>query len=120
MTQMKKLDRLPTYNSGVVGIYRVKSGDTTSFGAKINVDSIDDLSLLVKLNFAEISRRQQDFEFAEQLGFSLSYKIKTKFHAKVDTKCKAIINGYLYDIQYIDPTQTELYIYLEGVKQLDP
>ena len=39
-----------------------------------------------------------------------------KNHIKgVDNKCKAIIDGYLYDVSYVDSTRTELYLYLQGV-----
>lgn len=118
MKQVKQLDSLPKYNSGMVSIYRVKD-EYTTFGAKINVDSTDDLNLIYKLCFAELSRRDQDFEFAEKLGFSLSLKIKTRYVKGIETKHKAVIKGYLYDIQYIDKTGKELFLYLEGVKQLD-
>jgi hypothetical protein len=37
----------------------------------------------------------------------------------VDNKCKAVIDGYLYDVRYIDKSRTEMWLYMEGVKQLD-
>jgi SPP1 family predicted phage head-tail adaptor len=118
MKQLQKLDSLPTYNSGVVNICEAVAGDTTSFGAKTNINSLDDLTEIAKLNYSELSNRVQDFEFAEQHGFSLSLKIKTRYKSGIDNKLKALINNYLYDIQYIDKTPKELYFYLEGVKQL--
>ncbi len=36
----------------------------------------------------------------------------------VDNKCKAVIDDYLYDVQYIDKSRTEMWLYLEGVRKL--
>lgn len=106
------------FNDGVVSIYREKD-KKTDFNAKQNVSALDDLDFVVKLAFEEMSKREQDLDFAEQSGFTLSLKIKTRFVKGVDNKCKAVIDGYLYDISYIDKSRTELYLYMEGVKPLD-
>jgi hypothetical protein len=110
--------KLSTYNDGVVRIYR-EPPRTTDFGAKRNVVGLEDMELVVRLDFEEASRREQDLEFAEKSGFSLTLKIKTRAIPGVDNKCKAVIDGYLYDIQYIDKTRAEMWLYLEGVKELD-
>lgn len=106
------------FNDGVVSIFREKD-KKTDFNAKQNVSALDDLDFVVKLAFEEMSKREQDLDFAEQSGFTLSLKIKTRFVKGVDNKCKAVIDGYLYDISYIDKSRTELYLYMEGVKPLD-
>lgn len=41
-------------------------------------------------------------------------KIKTHLAPGPDSGCKAIIDGSIYDISYIDKTRTEMYLYLEG------
>lgn len=105
------------YNDGVVSIYREKPR-RTDFGAKQNVSALGDMDFIVKLNYEESSRREQDNEFAQQLGFSLSLKVRTRFFAGVDNKCKAVIDGYLYDVSYVDKTRTEMWLYLEGVRAL--
>lgn len=105
------------YNDGIVKVYR-EIDRITDFGAKQNVRTMDNLIFVVKLDFAEQSRRQQDFEFAEQMGFSLSMKIRTRFRPGVDNKCKCIIGNTLYDISYLDSTRTEMYFYLEEVRRL--
>lgn len=102
------------YNDGVVSIYREKDR-RSNFGAKINVASLKDMDFVAKLAFAEMSKRQQDQEFAESMQFSLDLKIKTRFCKGIDNKCKAVIDGYLYDIVYVDATKTELFCYLEGL-----
>lgn len=105
------------YNDGVISIYREKKR-TTDFSAKLNVSELDNMDFIVKLAFEESAKREQDLTFAEQNGFSLSMKVRTRFVKGVDNKCKAVIDGYLYDVSYIDKTKTEMWLYLEGVKQL--
>lgn len=106
------------YNDGVVFIYREK-GKRSNFGAKENVSILEDMDFIAKLDYEEASKREQDMEFAEQQGFSLSQKIKTRFMKRVDNKCKAVIDGYLYDVSYVDKNRVEMWLYLEGVKSLD-
>ena len=106
------------YNDGVVRIYREKER-RTSFNAKQNVSTLDNMDFIVKLAFEESAKREQDLEFAEQNGFSLTMKIKTRFVKNVDNKCKAVIDGYLYDVSYIDKTRTDMWLYMEGVKPID-
>lgn len=106
--------RFALYNDGMVSIYREKE-KRSSFSAKINAVSLDDLEFIAKLAYAETSKREQDLEFAEQHSFSLELKVKTRFIKGVDSKCKAVINGKLYDIAYVDTTRTELYLYMQEV-----
>ena len=80
---------------------------------------MDDMEFVVKLAFEEAAKREQDLEFAEQNGFSLSLKVKTRLFKAADNKCKAVIDGYLYDVSYIDKTRTEMWLYLEGVRPID-
>lgn len=105
------------YNDGVVSIYREKE-KRSNFAAKENVSALDDMDFIVKLDFEESSKREQDLEFAEQNGFSLSLKVRTRLMKDVDNKCKAVIDGYLYDVSYVDKSRTEMWLYLEGVRQL--
>lgn len=114
---MQNRPKFARYNDGVVFLYR-DTDRRSNFGAKLNAKSVDDLNFIAKLTFAEQSKRQQDLEFAEQMGFTLELKIKTRFIKGVDNKCKAVINNYLYDVSYVDATRTELYIYLQGVGEI--
>ena len=108
-----------TYNDGVVRVYREKGkGGTTDFNARRNVKTIDDLDLVVRLDYEESSRREEDLEFAERSGFSLTLKVRTRLAPGVDNACKAVVDGYLYDIRYVDKTRTEMWLYLEGVRSL--
>ena len=115
---MQKVE-FSTYNDGIVHIYREKER-RTDFNAKQNVSALENMDFIVKLAFEEAAKREQDMEFANQNGFSLTMKIKTRFVKAVDNKCKAVIDGYLYDVSHIDKTRTEMWLYLEGVKPLDP
>ena len=115
---LKGKKHLPTYNDGIVGIYAEKERKT-DFNAKRNVTKLEDMDFVVGLAFQECSKRTQDLEFAEQSGFSLSYKVKTHYRPNVQVKHKAVINGYLYEVSYIDKAGAEMYLYLEGVRKLD-
>lgn len=106
------------YNDGIVSIYKAHD-NRSAFGAKVNPKEISDLDFIVKLAFSISSKRQQDIEFAEQQGFSLSLKINTRYVSGINNRCKAVIGDYLYDIRYVDSTRTDLYLYLEGVGELD-
>lgn len=105
------------YNDGVISIYREKV-KRSNFAAKENVSELDDLEFIAKLDYEESSKREEDLNFAEQNGFSLTLKIRTRYLPMVDNKCKAIIDGYLYDVAYVDKSRTEQWIFLEGVKEL--
>lgn len=109
--------KISTYNDGVVRIYREK-GKRSNFSAKENVSVLDDMEFVAKLDFEESSRREQDLEFANQNDFSLSLKIRTRYLQKVDNKCKAVIDNYLYDVKFVDKARTEMWLYMEGVKPL--
>lgn len=106
------------YNDGVVFIYREKE-KRSNFAAKENVSDLDDMDFVAKLDFEQASKREQDITFAEQHDFSLSLKIKTRHLSSVDNKCKAVIDGYLYDVAYVDKNRIEMWLYLEGIKELN-
>lgn len=112
-----KPSNIATYNDGVVSIYREKDRKT-DFAAKRNVSALEDMEFIAKLAFEECSKRTQDLEFAEQSGFSLSMKVRTRYIPAIQSKHKAVIDGYLYEISYLDKAGQELYLYLEGVRKL--
>lgn len=114
-----KKTKFETYNDGVVFVYREKPRQT-DFNAKRNVAKISDMDFIARLDFKEMSKREQDMQFAEQNDFTLSLKIKTRFVNGIDNKCKAVIDGYLYDLSYIDKSRTEMYLYLQEVRKIDP
>lgn len=105
------------FNDGVIAVYREKE-NKSNFSAKENVRILDDMDFVAKLDFEECSKREQDLEYAEQMGFSLTLKVKTRLLKTVDNGCKAVIDGYLYDIYDVDKTRTEMYIYMQGVKKI--
>lgn len=115
---MQNRNKFACYNDGVVSIYWDKA-PRTNFGAKQNTRVLDDMEFIAKLDYEEMSKRQQDQDFAEQSGFSLSLKIHTRLIPNVDSKCKAVIGDTLYDVSYIDKTRTDMYLYLEEVRKLD-
>lgn len=111
-------NKINRYNDGVVFIYREKE-KRSNFAAKENVSDLEDMQFIAKLDFGLSSKREQDLTFAEQNDFSLSLKIHTPFLKIVDNKCKAVVDGYLYDVKYVDKNTTEMWLYMEGVKRID-
>ena len=94
----------------------------SAFGAAKNARTMEDLLVKGKLAFDEMSRRQQDIDFAESDERSLSYKIRTRLQPDLcrEEYC-VVINGILYDVITIDTDRAaELaYWYLEEVRELE-
>lgn len=115
---MKK-NKFSRFNDGIVRIYREKKDRNTSFSAVRNVSVLDDMDFILKLDYEESAKREQDFIFAEQRSFTLSMKIRTRRNDSIDNKCMAVIDGYLYNVSYIDHSHDEMWLYLQGVKSID-
>ena len=109
--------KFSNYNDGVLSIYKDK-GERSNFGAKVNPNALDDLEFVVKLDFAEMSKRESDMEFAESMQFSLDAKVKTRSAPGITNKHKAVIGDTLYDISYLDVTRTEMFLYLHKIDTL--
>lgn len=110
-------NKFSRFNDGVVSIYRDKER-MTDFNARRNSTTLADMDFIAKLDYEEMSKREQDLDFAEKMDFSLSMKVKTRFVKSVDNKCKAVIDGYLYDISYIDKTKAEMFLYMEQIRKV--
>lgn len=107
------------YNDGVCFIVEGEK-DPSSFAAKKNEKSANDFKKILKLMFAEMSIREQDFEFAEANSRTLNRKVKTPLAKGWTAKHKIIIDNMLYDIVNadIDRVNREIYFYLEEVREL--
>ncbi len=106
--------KISSYNDGIAKIYQKKD-------MKKNVKGLEDLVYLGFLYFEERSKRQQDIEFAEQLGSTLSMKITTPDSGKVDASYNVVIENVIYAIIHIDRDvkKGELYLYLEEVRKIE-
>lgn len=107
------------YNDGVCYLVSEKPKQS-SFAARENGTTENDYKKIVKLMFAELSIREQDFEFAEAIGRTLNRKIKTILVGGWNARDKIIIDNTLYDIVNADKDRAsnEVYFYLEEVKEL--
>ncbi len=113
------MQKFPRYQGGYILKLFKEAEVRNVFGARINEGAEIDVATLVP--FSESTRRQSDLEFAEQLGFSLSRKVKIprcKALDELNVKYKCIIDKYLYDVSYIDYTDTENYLYLELIREV--
>ena len=117
MKKVHSLNDFPKFNDGVANVYREKKR-TTDFAERKNAKGIEHLDFICKLDYEQMSKREQDQQFANDNGHSLSMKIRTRYVYLVDNKCKIIIDKTLYDIYDIDKTRTELYLYLEEVRSI--
>lgn len=106
--------RFPKYNDGMLKVC-TQEQQAVDFAAPKNARSQKDLRMILKLAYEEKSKRDEDIEFAQSIGRSLSLKVKTRLHEKVDPSKKIMIEGKLYSILKIDHDRAnrEMYIYLE-------
>ena len=109
--------KFDTFNDGTILIYRDKD-KRTEFGAKKNVSTLDDMNYIARFDYEECSKREQDLSFAEQNSRTLSLKVKIRYAPGIDSKCKAVIDNYLYDVWCADKAENKLYLYMEGVKPI--
>lgn len=107
------------YNDGICYL-ATENEKKSSFAARENGTTENDYKKRVKLMFAELSIREQDFEFAEARGRTLNRKIKTTLVSGWNACDKIIIDNMLYDIVNADKDRAnnEIYFYLEEVREL--
>lgn len=110
-----KFDR---YIDGVVKICKRKD-KKSDFGARHNVDTMDDLEVLEKLNYQEMSKRVEDITFANQEGFELTMKIKVRKIKNVTSENVVVIDHSMHSIKYIDSDKENLYLYLQGERKIE-
>lgn len=114
MNRNKVRKKQKSYSDGIAELYRKKDPES-------NVKSLDDLEHLGFLYYTEKSNRQQDVEFAQQLGTTLSLKIATPDDGNMDSSRNVVIGDTIYAIIYIDRSRAEqeLYFYLEEVRKIE-
>ena len=110
-----KFDR---YIDGVVKICNRKNKQS-DFGARQNTDTLKDLDVLIKLNYQEMSKRVEDVTFAKQESFELTIKIKVRKVKNVTSKNVAVIDNRMYAIKHTDSDNRNLYLYLQGDRELE-
>ncbi len=110
------------FNDGMVSVYKTKPR-SSSFGAALNVSKKSDMEFVVKLAYKEMSKRDQDYEFADAKNRNLSIKLKTRLYAGggINSSFKAVIGNILYSILKLDSDRSQgiMYFYLEEERELD-
>lgn len=117
---MKKLKpRFPAYTDGVLRICEEQK-TPSSFNGRRNPRSVDDLRAVVKLPFKTLTCREQDMEFAESMGRSLSVKVQTADCPLVQTQHSVLVGKRLYSILRLDHDKERktMFLYLEEVRRL--
>lgn len=117
---MKKMNpRFPAFTDGVLRVCE-ETKAPSSFNAARNPRDVEELRVLVKLPYKTMSCREQDMEFAEAMGRSLSLKVQVADCPIVQTKHSVLIGKTLYSIIRSDRDKANktLYLYLEEVRKL--
>lgn len=111
--------KFTNYNDGVLFICKPES-DHNDFNAVKNPTKKTELDKIFKLDFTEMSRRDQDMEFAEGQGRTLTMKVKTRLLDQVNKLHQVLIGDVLYSIINVDKDRSrqEMYFYLEEVRNL--
>lgn len=106
-------------NNGYIGIY-LPNDKKTDFNAEIKPKNLGDMDYVVDLAYAEEYKRDQDYEFAESIGHSLSLKVRTLLYEELSKEHKVVENGILYNILKIDYAKSErvMYLYLEEERKI--
>ena len=125
---MKMRRVIPAFRDGYVSFVQPLGSNISSFGAKKNTRTTEDVSQVVELAYDEKTKRQQDLEFAYSADKTLDMKICCPYHPDVNTKLQAIIENTLYDVYEVDPDKNnmQMFIYMQenrklgSVDQIDP
>ncbi len=111
---------IPPYRDGYVRFVQPVGTNISSFGAKKNTRSEDDVEAVVTLAYDRMTHRQRDMEFAYNMDRSLDLKIRCPYHAAVNTKLQAIIGDTLYDVYEVDPdiNQLQMFVYMQENRKI--
>lgn len=111
--------RFSVYTDGIMYICR-ESEQKSDFGAVKNAKRESEIIRTGKLAFREMSKRDEDLEFAESHGRTLTIKVATRLYPDISKLDQIIIGSVLYSILKIDISREkrENYIYLEEVRSL--
>lgn len=104
------------YIDGVAKICKVKN-PTSEFKRK-NIN-LDDLEVVCKLNYSEMSKRIQDIDFAQAENFELTMKIKVRKIKNINSQFMVIIGNKIHSIKYMDSDSRNLYLYLQGEREIE-
>ena len=117
---MKMRRAIPAFRDGYVSFVRPLESNISSFGAKKNTRTTEDVCQVVDLAYDEKTKRQQDLEFAYSADKTLDMKICCPYHPDVNTKLQAIIENTLYDVYMVDPDKNnmQMFVYMQENRKL--
>lgn len=106
--------KIENLNDGYVKVYRALKRKN-DFSAPVNAKSWKDLEYVVELAYKEMSKRDQDDQFAQSIGRKLSLKVKTRLYEDIDKTMKVVRGNTLYAIIKIDYDRDKdiMYLYME-------
>lgn len=109
-----------TYNDGVLFAVKCKKS-VSDFSARLNTVMSEDIEVVQKMFFKEMSLREQDSAFAESQEKTLSKKVKTRHVSTFSSKNDVMVGNTLYNIvkMDIDRPNKEMYLYLSEVRKIE-
>lgn len=111
--------RFSTFNDGVLWVCDPEEA-ASDFGAVKNTTKKEELKKIGKLDYKEMSKRDQDLDFAESQGRVLNMKVRCRLWPNVTKLHQILIGKILYSIINLDEDRNsqEMYLYLEEVRRL--
>lgn len=112
--------RFTPFNDGYLFVVEVNKAPS-DFGAKKNAETATDLTKVVKLAYQTMSARDDDLDFAERQGRTLSMKVRTRAVPCTMKKTHSVVIGNkLFSIVKldIDREKGEMYFYLEEEREV--
>lgn len=111
--------RFQTYNDGVLYLC-VQRPASSDFSAVTNPKRQSDICRLMKLDYREVTKREQDYTFAEGEEKTLDLKVKVMFHTLASVDKQVMIGKVLYDIFKVDygNNRKNMYLYLQKARDL--
>ena len=111
--------RFQTYNDGVLYACRPPE-EKSSFNAVKNQSEKKDIKKRLKLDYKEMTKRDQDMAFAESFGRTLNMKVKTPLNDDVKSTDEILIGDTLYSLIHIDFNRggKEMYLYMEEARKV--
>ena len=111
--------RFQTYNDGVLYICKPPE-EKSSFNAIKNQSEKKSIKKRLKLDYKEMTKRDQDMAFAESFGRTLNMKVKTPLNESIEATDEILIGDMLYSLIHIDFSREkkEMYLYMEEARKV--
>lgn len=105
--------KLDVYADGVVAIMAETPSRST---VGLDFTSISGLDRVRSMAFCQMSRRAEDMKLADDDGFSLTLKLKTRHAADVTPEHLALVGTSLFEVGHVDDDRAHDFLYLSQLR----